>query len=181
MRLGNQGVLLANLKAHYEELNMQILHRFDASILFKCEETTIKLTLELGVKRGANLRGADLRGADLRGANLRGANLRGADLYGANLRGANLYGADLRGANLTAAYYGVGVPVTRPPAQMLGLYYDVFIFDTHVKIGCELHSTKDWESFGTGRIKGMDGSTATTFWTQWRTVILAAAKAHQVS
>ena len=146
MRLGYQGVLLANLKAHYEELNMQILHRFDASILFKCEETTIKLTLELGVKRGADL-----------------------------------YRADLYRATLTAVYYGVGVPVTRPPAQMLGLYYDVFIFDTHVKIGCELHSTKDWESFGTGRIKGMDGSTATTFWTQWRTVILAAAKAHQVS
>ena len=62
-----------------------------------------KLELEIAVKNGADLRGADLRGADLNWADLRGAGLRGADLRGASLGGADLRGADLGGANFNWA------------------------------------------------------------------------------
>ena len=102
-------------------------------VIFTVEAESLKVAVELALKSGANLRGADLSvanlrgadlgsadlsGADLRGAylrdanlsvanisgaNLRGANLSGADLSGANLRGANLIDADLRGANLRNA------------------------------------------------------------------------------
>ena len=70
---------------------MQILNRFNRSIIFNYEKETLE---------GANLEDADLEGADLEDANLRGAYLKGANLSGAYLRGANLSGAYLRGANL---------------------------------------------------------------------------------
>ena len=91
-------------------MKLSILSRFNASILFEyeAEENSLKVTLQVAVKTGADLRGADLRGADLRGADLYGADLdgadlRGADLYGADLDGADLCGADLRGADLYGA------------------------------------------------------------------------------
>ncbi|HQV49075.1 MAG TPA: pentapeptide repeat-containing protein [Dokdonella sp.] len=101
-------------------MNIQIKSRFTAAVLFEhdCENNSLRITLELAIKSGADLRGADLRGADLsdaylsradlRGADLSdaylsGADLRGADLSGADLSGANLSGADLSGANLSGA------------------------------------------------------------------------------
>ena len=64
-------------------------------ILFSTKETTssLKEIVELAVKSGANLYGANLSRADLSGANLSGANLSRADLYGADLSRADLYGA----------------------------------------------------------------------------------------
>ena len=96
-------------------MKISIFNRFSASVIFEhtVENNTLKLTLELALKsgadlyganlRGANLRGANLRGADLRDADLRDANLYSADLYGANLYDADLYDADLRGADLRDA------------------------------------------------------------------------------
>ena len=93
------------------------------------EADSIKVAVELSVKRGANLRGANLYGADLGGA----------DLYGADLRGANLYGANLRGANLGAkrklvgrGFLSVGPIGSRDDALL------VFFTDTGVwiKAGC---------------------------------------------
>ena len=86
-------------------MKLSILSRFNASILFEyeAEENSLKITLQVAVKTGADLYGADLRGAKLRGADLDGANLRGANLHGANLHGANLRGADLDGADLYGA------------------------------------------------------------------------------
>ena len=83
-------------------MKLSILSRFNASILFEyeAEENSLKITLQVAVKNGADLRGADLRGADLHDADLRGANVYGASLYDANLRGADLCGANLDGANL---------------------------------------------------------------------------------
>ena len=78
----------------------EIAHRFSGAILFAVEAESWRLALEIAVKQGANLRGADLWGADLGDANLRGADLRDANLRGANLGGANLRGADLWDANL---------------------------------------------------------------------------------
>ena len=87
-------------------MNIQIKSRFTAAVLFEhdCENNSLRITLELAIKSGADLRGADLRGADLSGADLSRADLSGADLSGANLSGANLSGADLSRADLSGAY-----------------------------------------------------------------------------
>jgi uncharacterized protein YjbI with pentapeptide repeats len=127
--------------------------------------------------RGADLYGADLRGAHLCGANLRGANLRGAHLYGADLHGAHLYGADLRGANLHGATYGDATCLLGL-VQVLGLAWPVYIFDKHIKIGCQLHTAEEWANFTKEEIDNMaDGSAA--FWKTNKEAILAMAKAHQ--
>ena len=125
--------------------------------------------------RGADLRGADLRGADLSVANLYGADLRGADLSVADLRGANLYGADLRGADLYGAKYG-DVILKGTPFQIYTNIYYVLIFHEHIKIGCEFHSTKEWENFTDKEILAMDGKKALSFWKKWKATILQMAK-----
>ena len=53
-------------------MKLSILSRFNASILFEyeAEENNLKITLQVAVKTGANLRDADLRGADLYGEKL---------------------------------------------------------------------------------------------------------------
>jgi hypothetical protein len=128
---------------------------------------------------GAHLRGADLDGADLDGANLYGANLYGADLRGANLYGADLYGADLDGANLYGATYGEAT-LKSGLLQLLGKHWPIYIFDAHIKIGCQLHSTEEWESFSDEQISEMSGK-ALEFWRENKEVILTLAKHHQKS
>ena len=79
-------------------MNIQIKSRFNAAVLFEhdCENNSIRITLELAIKSGANLSHADLSGANLSCANLSGANLSGANLSGAYLSGAYLSGAYLK-------------------------------------------------------------------------------------
>ena len=79
-------------------MNIQIKSRFTAAVLFEhdCENNSLRITLELAIKSGADLIRADLSGANLSGANLSGANLSGADLSGADLSGADLSGAYLK-------------------------------------------------------------------------------------
>ena len=83
------------------KIHVEIKNRWNLSVLFETdvevteERFALRAALQIGVKRGADLRGAYLGGATLYGADLYGADLRGADLRGANLGGANLYGADL--------------------------------------------------------------------------------------
>ncbi len=96
-------------------MNIQIKSRVNDTVLFEhnCENNSVRLTMELALKSGANLFGANLSGADLSGANLSGADLSYADLSGAslseanlseaNLSRANLFGADLSRANLFGA------------------------------------------------------------------------------
>jgi len=87
-------------------MNIQIKSRFTAAVLFEhdTENNSIRLTLELAIKSGANLSGANLSGANLSCADLSGANLSCADLSGANLSCANLSGANLSDADLSGAY-----------------------------------------------------------------------------
>ena len=99
-----------------EEMNIQIKSRFTAAVLFEhdTENNSIRLTLDMAIKSGANLSGANLMGANLSCANLMGADLSRANLSGAdlscaklscaNLSGANLSGADLSCAKLSDAY-----------------------------------------------------------------------------
>jgi hypothetical protein len=151
------------------------------------EDNSLKITLEVAVKAraylvGANLGGANLGraylvGANLGGANLGGAYLVGANLDGANLDGANLDGAYLVGANLVGATYGIAT-LKNGLLQLLGKYWPVYIFDAHIKIGCQMHSTTDWDSFTDDQISNM-ASNAMEFWQENKEMIVTAAKTHQ--
>ena len=77
-------------------MNIQIKSRVNDTVLFEhnCENNSMRLTIELALKSGANLYGANLSGANLSRANLSRANLSGADLSGACLtNGEKLVGA----------------------------------------------------------------------------------------
>ena len=126
----------------------------------------------------ADLSYADLSYANLSYANLRYADLRSADLSSADLSYANLSYADLSYADLSSATYGEGIPLTKPPVFLLGLIWDVMILDKHIKIGCQLHSTTEWENFSDEEINSMEDR-ALDFWKQWKDVILSMAKQHQ--
>ena len=67
------------MKIQIKSKNNNLLFELDQ------EENSLRITLEIAVKRGADLRGADLRGADLGGADLSDAYLGGADLSDADL------------------------------------------------------------------------------------------------
>jgi uncharacterized protein YjbI with pentapeptide repeats len=141
--------------------------------------------------RGANLSGANLSGADLRGANLSGANLSGANLSGANLRDANLRGANLRGANLRDAYLrGANLSganlrenslwnTTGNSREIKSVQTDgwtVTYTATHMQIGCQRHTLKEWWAFGDDEIKRMDSSAA-SWWKVWRPILRKIIKA----
>ena len=133
-------------------MKIEIKHRFNSSVLFSTETANLKLAIKAAVRQGANLKGADLRGAYLRGAYLGGAYLGGAK-------------------------YGEGVSLTIEPLQILGLHWPVFIFDEHIKIGCRLHPTEEWEAFEDRQIKAMDPH-ALEFWNKHKELIMVAAKLH---
>ncbi len=136
---------------------------------------------------GANLRDANLSGAYLSGANLSGANLRDANLSDANLSGANLSDANLSGANLSDAYLSDAnlrgakwgnITISRSPLHVsIPNEWAIAILDTHMQIGCELHSLSEWAAFDDSRIAQMDGRHALRFWRQYKAVLLAMAAA----
>ena len=139
-------------------MKLSILSRFNASILFEyeAEENSLKITLQVAVKTGANLRGANLYGADLRGANLRGANLDGADLCGANLDGEKL---------------------VKTPLQLNNLKWFVLISDKYLRIGCQRFTIEEWRNFDDAVIVKMDFA-ALKFWRKWKVPIMALCDAH---
>ena len=128
--------------------------------------------------RGAVLSGADMRGADLRGAVLSGADMRGADMRDTDLSGAVLSGAVLRDTDLRGAKFGNGTTSNITPLQIIGLTWDVIIFDNTMKIGCQWHSLHDWELFDDDTIKRMDVRNAPQFWATNKDWLLGFAKAH---
>ncbi len=108
-------------------------------------------------------------------ANLEGASLVRANLAEANLEGASLWGANLEGANLRGASYGVGIPLTKVPVQVLDLHWPILIMDTHMKIGCQLHSFERWDSFSDALIARMDED-ALEFWKTHKGTLMALCK-----
>ena len=94
----------------------------------------------------------------------------------ANLSGANLSGANLRGANLRGASFGEGVTAEQGVLQLLGLRWDVIIFDAHMRIGCQMHPLSDWAAFDDRRIAEMDGVHALRFWRQHKSALLTLAQ-----
>jgi hypothetical protein len=125
---------------------------------------------------GAILRGTILRCAILRGATLRGVDLSGADLCNtilcsAILSGTVLCGTILRGADLETATYGDGVIIGNNPMFIDGLTWPVYIFKTHIKIGCQIHSKQEWFEFDDEAIAKMEPR-ALEFWNKWKKHIL---------
>src|SRR5574343_164575 len=132
------------------------------------KEVLDKHTLFLKGKDGgerANLRYADLSGANLRYADLRCANLSGANLSGANLRYADLSGANLRGANL----FGSNLIIYQS-----GLW-QAYIQEDMIRIGCQYHSVKSWESFTDDEISKMHDD-ALRYWKENKEIILSIAR-----
>ena len=158
-------------------MKIQIKNCFDLSVIFECEADSMKLAVELAIKSGANLSGADLYGAnlsraDLSGANLSGSYLSGANLSVANLYGANLSGADLSGANLYGANLSVanlsganlyGEKIDKIPIQLSGLKWWINITKKHIQIGCQVHEAEKWFKFKDSEIEKMH-SEALVFW-----------------
>ncbi len=130
----------------------------------------------------ANLSGADLYMADLCRANLSGADLSGADLSRANLSGAdlsraNLSGADLSGADLSGAKLKEKLKIkSKKYAYYQGSDYHCNFFGSIIKIGCEVHYAKDWQSFDNKRIMEMDQERALKFWKREKETILLISK-----
>ena len=147
---------------------IQIRHRYTDVVLFECDAPD---DLHSGLHMRHALEKATGARADLSDADLRGADLRGADLSGANLRGAYL-----RGANLSDASFGEGVTTEQGVLQLLGLRWDVIIFDAHMRIGCQMHPLSDWASFDDRRIVEMDGADALRFWRQHKSALLTLAQ-----
>ena len=126
---------------------------------------------------GANLYRADLSGANLCGANLCGANLSGANLCGANLSGADLYGANLYGADLYGADLKEGLKIkSKKFSYYQGSDYYCLFFGSIIKIGCEAHYCKEWESFDNDRIFGMDDYRSLEFWKREKNIIISISK-----
>ena len=94
----------------------------------------------------------------------------------ANLRDANLSGANLSDANLSGASFGEGVTAEQGVLQLIGLRWDVIIFDAHMRIGCQMHPLSDWASFDDRRIAEMDGVHALRFWRQHKSALLTLAQ-----
>ena len=173
-------------ESNTDEPVFKIKHRFTGKIIFKLQCKSFQLCVEAAVKSRVDLQGADLRDADLRDANLRdadllGAYLRDAYLQGAKLRGAYLRGAYLQGADLRDAYLqgadGEKTKVQYIPLQILGLRWDIIIFDKDMRIGCEYHSIADWFLFNDDRISQMD-SHALIFWTTNKPILQALCAAN---
>ena len=122
------------------------------------KEVLDKHTLFLKDKDGGER--ADLSGADLIDANLSDANLRGADLSGADLRGADLRGANLFGSNLIIYQSGL---------------WPAYIQEDTIRIGCQYHSVKSWESFTDEEISKMHDD-ALRYWKENKEIILSIAR-----
>src|SRR5574343_289668 len=137
------------------------------------KEVLDKHTLFLKGKDGgerANLRYADLSGANLSDADLSGANLSDANLSGANLRCANLRYADLSGANLRGAnLFGSNLIIYQS-----GLW-QAYIQEDMIRIGCQYHSVKSWESFTDDEISKMHDD-ALRYWKENKEIILSIAR-----
>ena len=132
-------------------MKIEIKNRWTLGVIFECEADSMRVAVELAVSKCAYLSDADLSDADLRGAYLRGAYLRGAK-------------------------YG-DYPITITPLQIIGLYWDVLILDTAIKIGCQIHRIDELDAFDDSTIKSM-ASNALPFWDEHKTLIITAARLH---
>ena len=114
----------------------------------------------------ANFSNANLRYADLQGAMLMKSNFNGAILTGANLTGASLWGTDLSGVASFWNTVGNGLEIKTVDTSRWKVAYT----DTHMQIGCQLHSFEDWWKFSDLEISNMSAS-AIEWWTVWKPIL----------
>jgi hypothetical protein len=86
------------------------------------------------------------------------------------LTGGVLFDADIDADAGTSGAVRLGLAVKAGP-------YDVWIWDRHVEIGCQIHKIEAWAAFGEADIMRMDGERGVRFWREWRGPLLAVAKA----
>ena len=127
---------------------IQIRHRYTDVVLFECDAPDV-------LDSGLHMRHALEKAVEAH----------------ANLRDANLSGANLSGAS-----FGEGVTAEQGVLQLLGLRWDVIIFDAYMRIGCQMHPLSDWASFDDRRIVEMDGVHALRFWRQHKSALLTLAQ-----
>ena len=139
-------------------MKITIKHRRTDNVLFEGDYDSTKEAVMAALKDGADLHEAYLRGADLRWADLRGAYLREADLRWADLGGAKINN---------------DVEISLTPYQLDTENYHVYIWDKHIKIGCEFHSMDDWFGFDDSRILTMDNKKGLEWWRIWKEPIKA--------
>ena len=82
-------------------------------------------------------------------------------------------GANLRGANLRGAKIENDVEISLIPYQIDCHDYYVFIWDRHIKIGCEFHSMDEWFAFTDREILKMDNKQGLAWWKIWKEPIKA--------
>ena len=84
--------------------------------------------------------------------------------------------ANLSRADLSGAKWRDGVIINRRPLFIGGLSWSVWVLDSHMQIGCELHKLSEWAEFDDRRICQMSGKEAVKFWRTYKDVLLAIAK-----
>jgi len=160
-------------------MRIDIKNRFTGEIIFshKQANNSVKIAVKKAIELKVNLSSADLSSADLRSADLSFADLRSADLSYADLSYANLSYANLSYADLIGSYYEEA-SISSIPLQISGLKWRIMIFDYHIKIGCQLFLTVEWEAFDDETIDSFHPK-ALVFWNKYKDFIIPAAKAHQ--
>ena len=124
-----------------------------------------------------NLSGTSFRYSDIQYSSFDHANLTGTDFSFARLGGAALPYAKLGGAKWKGATY-FEAKISKGLVFLEGYYWDVYLMDDHIKIGCKMHTIEEWEKFTNGQIRRMDTS-ASEFWRKNKASIIAAARKHQ--
>lgn len=145
-------------------MKYQIKNRWNGCVLFEAEieceasaseGTKLGLAVKLAVKADANL----------------------ADAY---LADAYLAGAYLADAYLADAKWSNGIVITKAPLQISGLTYQVTVLDSHMQIGCELHTFDAWAAFDDDVITKMDGARARRFWRDHKAALMMLARSREV-
>ncbi len=154
---------------------IEIRNRWTNDVVFSGEYPDLRAAVAAAISSRADLRDSDLRGSDLRDSDLRGSNLCGSDLSGSDLRGSDLRDSDLRDSDLRGAMRRDGIVLRLRPLQLFGLDYPVIIFDSHMEIGCQIHSLAEWRAFDNDAIARMDGRHARKFWDAHGPALLALA------
>lgn len=71
---------------------------------------------------------------------------------------------------------GVSGDARVTPVFIGGLTYTVTIIDTHIQIGCQYHSAREWDAFDDRAILDMDGKAALKFWRAHKEHIMGIAR-----
>jgi uncharacterized protein YjbI with pentapeptide repeats len=121
--------------------------------------------------RGGNFLGGDFLGGNFRGGNFLGGNFRGGDFLGGNFRGGDFRGGNFRGGDFW------GEKIAHKPLSLYGLHWGVWISETRMAIGCQVHTHNDWAEFDDHAIAAMDRQ-ALRFWRENKAFLLAMCAAH---